>query len=413
MTTIRTIVTNDFRAPLAAGAGVDAIHSNPVYSYALTLISTDAQHVGIGGALTLGAGNDLVCELAHELARSLVGYEIETLMAKWGSVSRQLANHPQLRWLGPHKGAIHLALASVTNACFDLWAKHRGVPLWKLLLDLSPDQAVALLDLSYIEDVLSPADAKAILQEEFVGRVKRESILKTGYPGYDTSVGWFNYDDAQIVENAKKSMGAGFTAMKLKVGSKDLTRDINRLKLIRDTVGHSATLMVDANQQWTWPMAEQACREFGKLGVYWIEEPTHPDDVLGHQRLARICGAVKIAAGEHIPNRVIFKNYMEADAASIIQVDALRVAGVSEFLAVSLMARKFNLAVVPHVGDMGQLHQHLVLFNHIAVGLPVIFLEHIPHLQEHFVHPVELKGGRYVTPQAPGSSFDLHGVTPG
>jgi L-fuconate dehydratase len=413
MTTIRSAVTNDFRVPLAAGEGVDAVHGNPVYSYALTLLASDTAHVGIGGAFTLGAGNDLVCELAHELARSLVGYEIEGLMAKWGNVSRQLANHPQLRWLGPHKGAIHLALASVTNACFDLWAKHRGVPLWKLLLDLSPDQVVALLDLSYIEDVLSPTDAKAILQEEFVGRVRRESVLITGYPGYDTSVGWFNYDDAKIVENAKKSMASGFSAMKLKVGSKDLTRDIKRLKLIRDAVGPGATLMVDANQQWAWPMAEQACREFGKMGVYWIEEPTHPDDVLGHQRLARIAGPVKIAAGEHVPNRVVFKNYMEADAAQIIQVDAVRVAGVSEFIAVSLMARKFKLDVIPHVGDMGQLHQHLVLFNHIAVGLPCRFLEHIPHLAGHFVHPVQIKAGRYVTPQAPGSSFDLHGVSVG
>jgi L-fuconate dehydratase len=300
-----------------------------------------------------------------------------------------------------------LALASVTNACWDLWAKTRGVPLWKLLLDLAPEQIIATVDLSYLEDELTTTEALGILRRHLTSRSSREEVLKSGYPGYDTSVGWFNYDDEQIRENCKRALANGFKAMKLKVGSCDPERDIRRAGIVREIAGNEARVMVDANQQWSLPQALEVCRRLQAIEPFWIEEPTHPDDVFGHKTLTESIAPIKLALGEHVPNRVIFKNYLQAKCAGFIQVDAVRVAGVSEFIAVSLLSRKFGVPVVPHVGDMGQLHQHLVLFNHIALGHEVVFLEHIPHLQKHFLHPCKVSGGVYHTPQENGSSCEL------
>lgn len=404
---IRAVETRDAQYTLGEGEGADAIHSNPTYAYAVTLLQTASPHVGVGLAFTIGAGNALVCEAIRLLASSLVGQEIETLMADFGRTFRVLADHPQLRWLGPHKGVVHLALASIVNACFDLWAKARGVPLWKLLLDLTPEQIVATLDLSYLEDVLTADDARVLLNSVQPTRAEREDVLQSGYPGYDTSVGWFNYSDAQIRENAQRALDAGFRAMKLKVGSADSARDVRRVGIIREVVGDDVTLMVDCNQQWSLPKALRVCAELMPMSLYWVEEPTHPDDVLAHQTLAQAIAPVKIAAGEHIPNRILFKNFMQAGAAHFIQVDCVRVGGISEFITISLLAKKFGLPVVPHVGDMGQLHQHLVLFNHIALNHERLFLEHIPHLSQHFLYPARVEGGIYRTPQEAGSSADL------
>jgi L-fuconate dehydratase len=404
---IQRISTRDARYPIGHGHGSDAIHRDPIYSYAVTQLHDDQGRVGTGLAFTLGEGTQLVCEAAGFYAQGLAGKSIEEIMAGFGAWQRAMADEQQFRWLGPHKGIVQLALASVTNACWDLWAKTRGVPLWKLLLDLSPEQVVATLDLSYLEDELIAFEALMILREHQPTRATREGILKTGYPGYDTSVGWFNYDDAQVRENCKRAVAAGFTAMKLKVGSRDPERDIRRARIVREAAGDEARVMVDANQQWTLPQALEICQRLRVINPFWIEEPTHPDDVLGHKTLAAAIAPTKLALGEHVPNRVIFKNYLQARCAGFIQVDAVRVAGVSEFLAVSLLARKFGVPVVPHVGDMGQLHQHLVLFNHIAMGHNALFLEHIPHLREHFVHPCVVEGGVYRTPQEIGSNCDL------
>jgi L-fuconate dehydratase len=409
-TMIRRIETHDARFPLHDGAGADAVHSNPVYAYAVTLLRTETTMTGVGLAFTLGAGNDLVCEAIRLLSAPLIGREIGEVMADFGRTFRAFADHPQLRWLGPHKGVVHLALASIVNACFDLWAKARGVPLWKLLLDLTPEQTVALLDLSYLEEVLTAEDALALLREAQPTRGQRENVLRAGYPGYDTSVGWFNYSDDQIRANAQRALDDGFSAMKLKVGSDDSARDVRRVGIVREIAGDYVKLMVDCNQQWTLPKALRVCRELMPMSLYWIEEPTHPDDVIAHQTLARAIAPVAIAAGEHIPNRVLFKNFMQAGAAHFIQVDCVRVGGISEFIAISLLAKKYNLPVVPHVGDMGQLHQHLVLFNHIALGHEKVFLEYIPHLRDHFRYPAQVEDGLYRTPQEPGSSADLLAV---
>jgi len=318
-----------------------------------------------------------------------------------------MADHPQYRWLGPHKGMVHLALASITNACFDLWAKSRGLPLWRLLLDLSAEQIVNTLDLSYLEEALTREDALGLLNSHQSSRSAREGVLGKGYPGYDTSIGWFNYSDEQVRENVKKAVAAGFTAMKLKIGSADAARDIRRAYIVREGAGDDARVMLDVNQVWSLPKAIRVSKELAGMSPYWIEEPTQPDDVLAHQTLAREIAPIDIALGEHVSNRVMFKNFMQAEAVKFVQVDCTRVGGVSEFITVSLLARKFGLPVVPHVGDMGQIHQHLVLFNHIAMGHEAIFLEYIPHLREYFLHPAVVSDGIYEIPQEPGSSSDF------
>jgi len=410
--TVTSLQARDVRFPLESGAGSDAIHSGAEYAFATTLLSCGEKLFGTGIVLTLGTGNQLVCDAIELLGQQLVGCDIEGLMAEFGAVSRRMAQHPQLRWLGPHKGVVHLALASLTNACFDAWAKSRGVPLWRLLMDLTPDELISLLDLSYLEDVMTTDEAKTILRTQEGSRSSREQILRTGYPGYDTSVGWFQYDDKRIKELARGALEKGFRAFKLKVGSPDNRRDLRRAFMLRELAGGDALIMLDANQQWTFPRALQVCQELRGMSPYFIEEPTHPDDIEAHRALAEAIKPIPIALGEHVSNRILFKNFMRAHAVQVVQVDCTRVAGISEFLTVSLLARKFGLPVVPHVGDMGQIHQHLVLFNHIALGHEAIFLECIPHLQLHFRNPALIENGVYLTPQAPGSSSDLKGVHP-
>jgi L-fuconate dehydratase len=408
---IVSIETRDVRFPLVEGAGSDAVHSGSEYAFATTLIATGAKRYGTGIVLTLGNGNQFVCQAIEILGQKLIGRDLEEVMAGFGETSWQLANDPQLRWLGPHKGVVHLALASITNACFDLWAKVRDVPLWRLLLDLSPRELVNLLDLSYLEEVLTIEGALALVEGEMSMRAEREPILQRGYPGYDTSVGWMQYDDDKVKKLAQEAMHSGFRAFKLKVGSAEGARDVRRAFMLRELAGPDAKIMLDVNQQWPFPIAVKMCRELAPMCPYFVEEPTHPDDVIGHSRLAEAIAPMRIALGEHVPNRVVFKNMMQADAMHFVQVDCTRVAGISEFLTVSLLARKFRLPVVPHVGDMGQIHQHLVLFNHIALGHEALFLECIPHLRRHFVAPVLVENGMYVTPQLSGCSSDLRGIT--
>lgn len=404
---IKKIEIQDRRFPLKQGAGSDAIHRDPVYSYAVTNLIDDSGLVGTGFAFTLGEGNDLVCKAAKFYAQTLKKKDIEDIMADFGTISNQLANEQQFRWLGPHKGIVHLALASVTNACFDLWAKKRGVPLWKLLIDLSPEQILNTLDLSYLEEELTREQALNLIKNQAKTRFSRENIIEKGYSGYDTSVGWFNYSDEKVRENCKKAVAEGFTAMKLKVGSKEAERDIRRANIVREVAGDAVKVMLDANQQWTLPQALKICKSLQSMNPYWIEEPTHPDDVIAHKTLAEAIAPTKLALGEHVPNKVLFKNFLQVHCAGFMQVDAVRVGGVSEFITISILCKKFGIPVVPHVGDMGQLHQHLVLFNHIVLGHEALFLEHIPHLQQHFVHPVIIKDGVYKTPQYAGSSCDL------
>ena len=404
---IRSIDAIDARFSLPEGAGSDAMHVAPVYAMSLTHLNTDDEIKGVGLALALGDGNRLVCEAIRMLAQPLLNKPIEEIMATFSDFSREIADDASLRWLGPHKGVVHLALASISNACWDLWAKSRGVPLWKLLLDLEDEALVSALDLSYLEDILSHDEALALLRDARPTRQDRESILLTGYPGYDTSVGWMAYDDVRVRELTLKAMDRGFRAFKLKVGSELEDRDVRRAAMLREIAGDSGILMFDANQRWNMPEAMRRCQALASFKPLWIEEPTHPDDIHAHAELARIIFPTRIAAGEHIPNRIMFKNYFRYSGMHFVQADCTRLAGVSEFLAVSFMAKKFQLPIVPHVGDMGQIHQHLVLFNHVALNHEVHFLEHIPHLHKHFVFPAQLDKGYYKPPQEPGASTDM------
>src|SRR5882762_11129458 len=336
---VNKIATYDARFSLPAGAGSDSLHTNPEYCFAVALVETEGGLCGTGIALTLGDGNRLVCEAIELLAKPILGMAIEELMSGFGRMSRRLADDPSFRWLGPHKGVVHLALASITNACFDLWAKSRGIPLWKLLLDLTPEEVVRLLDLSYLEEVLSEQDALELLGSQLPTRSSRVPILQTGYPGYDTSVGWMAYEDQKVRDLTARALDAGFKAFKLKVGSDDGRRDLRRAAVLRECIGESGTLMFDANQRWSLPVAIRMSRDLMVYRPSWIEEPTHPDDVHGHAVLAREIAPVKIAVGEHIPNRVVFKNFMQASALHFAQADCTRLAGVSEFLTVSLLAK--------------------------------------------------------------------------
>lgn len=404
---IRSVTVQDRRFDLHDGAGADAMHTIPQYAYAVCILKTDTLLEGVGLAFTLGQGNDLVCRAIQYLSETLVGQEIDELMGNFGQVYRTLADAPGLRWLGPHKGVVHLALAAIVNSCFDLWAKSRRVPLWQLLLDLQPEALLNTLDLSYLEDVLTRGQALELLNESYAARSLRMDVLQTGYKGYDTSVGWFNYTDEQIVKKTREAMEQGFTALKLKVGSDDPQRDLRRAALIRETAGDRASIMLDANQRWNLPDALIICQQLSVIDPYWVEEPTHPDDVLGHRAIAEAIAPIRVATGEHIPNKIVFKNFLQAGAMAFCQVDAVRVGGISEFLTISLLARRFGVPVVPHVGDMGQIHQHLVLFNHIGMGHEHLFLEHIPHLRSYFKHPAHIENGFYKVPQEPGCSSDL------
>lgn len=404
---IKRVIVNDTRFPLTDGAGSDAIHRNPVYSYTVVCLYDEQGYCGTGLTFTLGAGNELVCSAARFYAEQLAGKHIEEIMEHFGAWFKSMSDEQHFRWLGPHKGVVHLALAAVTNACYDLWAKRRQVPLWQLLLSLSPEQLLNTLDLSYLEDSMTRTEALALLSHMQASRPQREAVLQQGYPAYDTSVGWFNYTDEQLGDNCRRAVDQGFRALKLKVGASDPEKDIRRAYIVRDAVGDDIKVMLDVNQQWNLPQAIATGKKLAGMNPYWIEEPTHPDDILAHKILANELAPVPLALGEHVPNRVVFKNYLQSSCAGFIQVDAVRVGGVSEFITVSLLCRKYGVPVVPHVGDMGQLHQHLVLFNHIGIGHDALFLEHIPHLRSHFLYPADVRDGVYYTPQVPGSSCDL------
>ena len=311
ITAVRTL---DARFPLPRGVGTDAAHTNPVYSYGVTLLETDKGVTGTGFALTLGGGNRQLCDLIEDLSQRLIGRDVEELMSRFGNEFCSIVDDPQYRWLGPHQGLVHLALASIANACFDLWAKSRDVPLWRLLLDLAPEKLVATLDLSHVDDVLGPNEAVAMLQSSVPSRGTRAGILDAGYPGYDTSVGCMVFSDKKLVQKAKEAAALGFGAVKLEVGSPDLSRDVRRANLLRSKLGDSFPIMLDANQAWNIEQAIIASSALADMDPYWIEEPTHPDDVLGHALISRSIAPARVAAGEHVPNRVVFKQLLQADA---------------------------------------------------------------------------------------------------
>lgn len=412
--TIREVVARDIRFPTSRALdGSDAMNPNPDYSAAYVILKTDDPNglEGHGLTFTIGRGNEICVAAINALAPLVVGQTLESFTADMGRFWRRMVGDSQLRWIGPEKGAIHLATAAVVNAVWDLWAKQVGKPLWKLLVDMTPEELVRCIDFRFITDALTPEEAVALLRGVQDGRAAREAeMYAVGFPAYTTSAGWLGYDDDKMRRLCQEAIDAGWSHFKLKVGA-DLEDDIRRLRIVREAIGPDRTLMVDANQVWDVPQAIEWMAKLAPYNPWWIEEPTSPDDILGHAAIARGVAPIGVATGEHCHNRVIFKQLFQADAIRFCQLDAARLGGVNECLAVMLMAAKFGVPVCPHAGGVGlcEYTQHLSIFDYIAVGasLEGRILEYVDHLHEHFFDPVVMKNGRYMPPTMPGYSIEM------
>ena len=412
MTTITGIETYDVRFPTSRDLdGSDAMHPSPDYSAAYVCLHTNAAWEGHGLAFTIGRGNEVVVTAIKALAPLVVGLSLEEITRDLGAFWRRLAGDSQLRWIGPEKGAIHLATAALVNAVWDLWAKSEGKPLWHLLAEMAPDEIVRCIDFRYLSDVITRDEAVALLERQAATKAGRiATLLEHGYPAYTTSVGWLGYDDEKLGRLCWDALADGWTHFKLKVGT-DRADDLRRARLMRHLIGPNRTLMLDANQAWDVPQAVECVRDLAEVDPYWIEEPTSPDDVLGHAAIAEAIAPIRVATGEMVENRVLFKQFFQAHALSVCQIDACRLGGVNEVLAVLLLAAKFGIPVCPHAGGVGlcEYVQHLAMFDFIAVSgsLDGRFIEYVDHLHEHFVDPVVVQHGRYILPTAPGSSITM------
>jgi L-fuconate dehydratase len=411
---IVSLEVRDIRFPTSLSLdGSDAMHQSPDYSCAYVVLGTDSPErlQGCGLTFTNGRGTEIVVAAVRALEHLVVGRALEDITTEMSQFWRSLTSEDQLRWLGPEKGVIHLATGAVVNAVWDLWAKSEGKPLFALLADLEPEQLISTIDFRYIEDALPREEALGMLRAMRPGRDARlAEIMESGYPAYTTSAGWLGYEDAKIVSLVREAVEAGFTHVKMKVGQ-DVTADARRAALIRGALGPGGVLMMDANQYWGVDEAIAAMGVLGRYDPWWIEEPTSPDDVLGHARIRREIAPIRVATGEHVQNRVIFKQLFQAEAIDVCQLDACRVGGVNEALAVILLAAKFGVPVCPHAGGVGlcEYVQHLAMFDYIAVSgsLENRVVEWVDHLHEHFRDPAVVVGGRYLAPSAPGYSIEM------
>jgi L-fuconate dehydratase len=412
--TIVSLEARDIRFPTSRWLdGSDAMHTDPDYSAAYVVLRTSADDglEGHGLTFTSGRGTEVCVSAIRALEPLVVGRTLEAICTDMRGFWRSLTSDTQLRWLGPEKGVIHLATAAVVNAVWDLWAKREGKPLWKLLVDLTPEQLVASVDFRYIDDALAPEEALELLQDARRGAAQRErEIVASGYPAYTTSAGWLGYGDDKVETLVREALASGFTHVKMKVGA-DLESDDRRAGLIRRALGSGGVLMMDANQVWGVDEAITAMRRLAAHDPWWIEEPTSPDDVLGHARIRRELAPIRIATGEHVQNRVIFKQLFQAQAIDVCQIDACRIGGVNEAISVLLLAAKFGIPVCPHAGGVGlcEYVQHLAFFDFIAVSgsLDDRVVEWVDHLHEHFRDPAIVEDGRYVVPTAPGYSIEM------
>ncbi|TDC80271.1 fuconate dehydratase [Streptomyces hainanensis] len=407
--------THDVRFPTSRTLdGSDAMNPDPDYSAAYLRLVTDAGDglEGHGFVFTIGRGNDVQVAALRALEGFVVGREVEATLADLGGVWRELVHDSQLRWLGPEKGVMHMAVGAVVNALWDLRAKRAGQPLWRLLASLSPEEIVGLVDFRYLSDALTREEALEILRRAEPGRAEREGrLLAEGYPAYTTTPGWLGYDDEKLARLCREAVVEGFSQIKLKVGG-DLVDDTRRLGIAREAVGPGVRIAVDANQRWDVAEAIRWIEALRPFDLAWVEEPTSPDDVLGHAAIARAVAPVPVATGEHAANRVVFKQFLQAEALSVVQLDATRVAGVNENVAILLLAAKFGVRVCPHAGGVGlcEAVQHLAMFDFLAVSGSVEerMIEFVDHLHEHFVTPVDVRHGRYHPPLAPGAGTEMH-----
>ena len=413
-TTITGLTVRDIRFPTSQTLdGSDAMNPDPDYSAAYVVLHTDradelARH---GMTFTIGRGNEVCCLAIRALAPLVIGRTLESFTADMAGFWRHITSDSQLRWIGPEKGAIHLATAAVVNAVWDLWAKVAGKPLWRLIADLTPEQFVGCVDFRYLTDVLTPDDAVQMLQRLEPTKAERIALLeRDGYPAYTTSAGWLGYDDDKLRQLCRDCLAQGWNVFKIKVG-RDLEDDIRRCRILREEIGWDRRLMMDANQVWDVPQAIEWMRALAEFKPWFIEEPTFPDDVLGHAAIARAVAPIQVATGEHCANRIMFKQFLQAQAIGVCQIDSCRIGGVNEVLAVLLLAAKFGVPVCPHAGGVGlcEYVQHLAMIDFICVSgsLEDRLCEYAGHLHEHFLDPVTMRDGHYLPPTAPGYSITM------
>lgn len=411
---IKSVSVLDLRFPTSLNKdGSDAMNKSPDYSCPYLTLETESGQKGYGITFTLGRGNNIVCDAIKLLSHLVIGQDTLKIFEDFGSFWRSLTSEDQIRWLGPEKGVMHLAVAAIVNALWDLWAKKEKKPLWKLLVDLEPEQLVSTIDFRHIEDCITKEEAVEMLKKMKAGKAKREQEMrKSGFPAYTTSCAWLGYSEEKIVRLCKEAQAQGFTRFKMKVGA-DLEDDKRRAGILRHTMAQDHLLMVDANQKWEVPQAIAWMRELLPYRLTWIEEPTSPDDVLGHLEIAKALNplGIGVATGEQCQNRIMFKQFLKSGAMQFCQIDCCRMGGINEVLAVILLACKFKVPVCPHGGGVGlcEYIQHMSLFDYIAVSgcLENRMIEYTDHLHEHFHHPCQIKNGCYMPPEAPGFSIEM------
>jgi L-fuconate dehydratase len=407
---VSSLDVHDVRFPTSRRLdGSDAMNPDPDYSSAYVVLHTDTGAEGHGFCFTIGRGTELCAAAIEAYAPLVVGHEID--LADLGEFARRLTHDSQLRWLGPEKGVVHMAAAALVNAAFDLAGRVAGKPVWRLLSDMAPEQIVDLADWRYLTDALRPAEALDLLKAARSGRAEREAtLLSTGYPAYATTPGWLGYTDDKLIHLSREAVGEGFTQIKLKVGD-NLDDDVRRMRLAREAVGPDIRVAIDANQRWDVAQAIEWVKALEPYDPWWIEEPTSPDDVLGHAAIRTGVRPVRVATGEHVANRVVFKQLLQAGAIDILQLDTCRVSGVTESVAILLLAAKYGVPVCPHAGGVGlcEVVQHLSMFDYLAVSGSTVdrVIEYVDHLHEHFTDPVRVRDGHYLAPEAPGMSAEI------
>ncbi|MEV0144157.1 MULTISPECIES: L-fuconate dehydratase [unclassified Nonomuraea] len=400
--------THDIRFPTSRELdGSDAMNPDPDYSAAYVVLRTDDGFSGHGFAFTIGRGNDVQTTAITALRSYVIGRDAEDL----GALYKEMVNDSQLRWLGPEKGVMHMAISAVVNALWDLKAKRAGKPVWLLLSEMTPEEIVDLVDFRYLSDALTPEQALEILRRAEAGKRERiETLRRDGFPAYTTSPGWLGYDDDKLRRLCKEALDQGFRQIKLKVGA-DLADDVRRFRVAREVCGPDYPIAIDANQRWDVASAIAWVKALGEFNPHWVEEPTSPDDVLGHAAIAEGIKPIPVATGEHVQNRIVFKQLLQADAISYLQIDSARVGGVNENIAILLLAARFGVPVCPHAGGVGlcELVQHLSMFDYAAVSgsMDDRVIEYVDHLHEHFIDPVVIDNGRYRAPSAPGFSAEM------
>ncbi|MDW9428003.1 fuconate dehydratase [Sinorhizobium meliloti] len=413
MTRITDLRVFDLRFPTSASLdGSDAMNPDPDYSAAYVILDTDRPGLaGHGLTFTIGRGNDICCMAIEAMRHLVVGQDISNILKHPGRFWRHLTSDSQLRWIGPEKGAIHLATGAIVNAVWDLLAKHAGKPVWRLVADMPAEEIADIVDYRYLTDVLTRDDAVEILRRAEPGKAERIATLeKEGYPCYTTSAGWLGYDDAKLRRLAQEAVDAGFDHIKMKVG-RDLDDDIRRLRIAREVIGPDRYLMIDANQVWEVGEAIGWVQKLAFAKPFFIEEPTSPDDVAGHRKIREAIGPVKVATGEMCQNRIMFKQFIAEGAIDIVQIDSCRMGGLNEVLAVLLIAAKYGLPVWPHAGGVGlcEYVQHLSMIDYVAVSgtKDGRVIEYVDHLHEHFVDPCVIRNAAYMPPERPGFSIEM------